>query len=297
MSTLTYALVTPSFRLDLQRCELLVESVESWVASHVRHYIVVDRRDVPLFRPFASQRTQILVVEDIVPWWMFRAPGLRRVWLSLRTRPLKNWILQQIVKISIPGVVSEDVLLYTDSDVFFQARFDPRSLEHGGDVPLFVETGQRGLIRSNDRWHEIAARLLGIPVDADGYDTNYIGNVITWRRETAVAMCRRIEEVAGKFWPLVLAPLNAFSEYILYGMFTHRLLGSRSGQWDDGVLRTLNYWQTQPLSYAELQKLKAASQPHHHSVMISAKSRTPVSDIRKVFFAGSSMASRSQAGA
>lgn len=285
MSALTYALVTPSFRLDLQRCELLIESVEARLASHVRHYLVVDRRDVPLFRPLASERTEILVVEDIVPWWMFRAPGLRRFWISLRTRPLKNWILQQIVKISIPNVVKEDVLLYADSDVFFVTPFDPRSLERSGSVPLFVETGQRGLIRSNDHWHNVAARLLGIPAEEGGYDTNYIGNVITWRRETAVAMCRRIEEVTGKSWPLVLAPLNAFSEYILYGMFAQRVLGECSRQWNDGVLRTLNYWRTQPLSYAELQQLKATFRPHHHSVMISAKSRTPVTDIRRVFFA------------
>jgi hypothetical protein len=224
-----------------------------------------------------------LVVEDIVPRWVFRVPGLNRFWLSLRTRPLKNWILQQMVKISVPGVVTEDVLLYSDSDVFFISPFDPRSLERSGAVPLFVETGQRGLIRSNDRWHDVAARLLGIPGEIGGYDTNYIGNVITWRRKTALAMCERIEEVSKKTWPLVLAPLNAFSEYILYGMFAQRVLGSDSGQWDDGVLRTLNYWRTDPLSVQALSELKASRQPYHHSVMISAKSKTPVADIREVF--------------
>jgi hypothetical protein len=285
MNALTYALVTPSFRLDLQRCELLVESVQARLASHVRHYIVVDRRDVPLFKHFESDRTRILIVEDIVPWWIFRAPGLRRFWISLRTRPLKNWILQQIVKLSIPGVVSEDVLLYADSDVFFIAPFDPRSLERAGKVPLFVETGQRGLIRSNDHWHGVAAKLLGIPQDPDGYDTNYIGNVITWRRQNALALTRRLEEVAGKAWPLTLAPLNAFSEYVLYGMFAQRVLGESSQQWDDPQLRTLNYWLTQSLSYDELAQFRATSEPHHHSVMISAKSRTPVPEIRKAFLA------------
>jgi hypothetical protein len=238
-----------------------------------------------MFKQLASRRTTILVVEEIVPRWLFRVPGLHRLWLSLRTRPLKNWILQQIVKIAIPGTATEDVLLYADSDVFFVAPFDPRSLERSGAVPLFVETGQRGLIRSNDRWHNIAASLLGLPRESGGYDTNYIGNVITWRRATALAMCRRIEEVTKKIWPLALAPLNAFSEYILYGMYTQRVLGASSGQWDDGVLRTLNYWKTQPLSVDALRELKASSEPHHHSVMISAKSRTSVEDIRKVFFA------------
>ena len=100
MSPLSYALVTPSFRLDFERCRLLTESVQQWVAPHMRHYIIVDRRDAKMFSPLVSNRTSLIVVEDIVPRWVFRVPGMQRFWLSLRTRPLKNWILQQIVKIS-----------------------------------------------------------------------------------------------------------------------------------------------------------------------------------------------------
>ena len=283
MSSLSYALVTPSFRLDLERCRLLTDSVERWVAPHVRHYLIVDRRDVLMFKPLVSARTALVVVEEIVPRWLFRVPGMRRFWLSLRTPPLKNWILQQIVKISVPSAVQDDILLYADSDVFFIAPFEPRSLERGGKVPLFVETGQRGLIQNNDKWHDSAAGLLGLP-KKHSYDTNYIGNVITWRRQTALAMRRRIEEAAGRSWQLALAPLNAFSEYILYGMYSQRVMGENSEHWDDGVLRTLNYWLTKPLSVLELESFKAMQQSHHHSVMISAKSRTSVADIRRVFW-------------
>ena len=174
------------------------------------------------------------------------------------------------------------MLLYTDSDVFFVSQFDPRSLEKGGHVPLFVEPGQRGLIKDNDRWHNIAAGLLGV-VKEQSYDTNYVGNVVTWRRQNALAMCRRIEETTGRSWQVSLAHLGAFSEYILYGMFCQRVMGEGSGQWDDGVLRTLNYWRTDPLSISDLESLKSSQQPYHHSVMISAKSRTPLADIRRVF--------------
>jgi hypothetical protein len=283
MSSLTYALVTPSFRLDLDRCSMLLESVERWVHPTVRHYLVIDRRDVPLFKPLLNQRTQLLVVEDVVPPWIVRIPGIRRFWLSFRTSPLKNWILQQMVKLSVPSVVSEDVILNTDSDVFFIAPYEPRQLEKDGRVPLFVETGQRGLIESNDRWHDIAAGLLGLPAEHT-YDTNYIGNVIPWRRANVLAMQRRVQEVTGKSWQLALAPLNAFSEYILYGFYNQRLLGTEAGHWEDGVLRTLNYWQTTPLSVEQLTEFKAKREPAQHSVMISAKSRTPVAHIRKVFF-------------
>ena len=278
----SYALVTPSFRLDLERCLLLAESVESWVAPHVRHYIVVDRRDAELFKPLASKRTSILIVEETAPQWLFRVPGIRRFWFSLRSRPVRNWILQQIVKLSVPSAVPEDVLLCTDSDVFFIAPYDPRDFERDGKVPLFVETGQRGLIPLNDQWHRVAAGLLGLPTESS-YDTNYIGNVIPWRRDTVLAMQQRIEEVAGKPWQVVLASQNVFAEYILYGLFSQMISGQDAGHWDDSVVRTLCYWGTTPLSVPDLEKLKEERQDRYYSLMISAKSRTPIADIRKVF--------------
>jgi hypothetical protein len=281
--SLAYALITPSFRLDFERCAMLVESVERWVSPSIRHYLVIDRRDVPLFKPLLNGRTELLVVEDIVPYWMIRVPGIRRFWLSLRTRPLKNWILQQIVKLSIPSAVSEDVLLNTDSDVFFVAPFEPSRYEKDGLVPLFVETGQRGLIPSNDRWHNVAARLIGLG-EQPSYDTNYIDNVIPWRRENVLSMQQRVLEVTGKPWQLALAPQSAFSEYILYGLYNQKTLGPRSGHWECGTKRTVNYWNTTPMTVPQLQELKASCGEPHHSVMISAKSRTDVGDIRRVFF-------------
>lgn len=279
---LSYALVTPSFRLDVDRCALLVESVERWAAPYLRHYLVIDRRDVPMFKHFESDRTQILIVEDIVPRWLVRIPGVRRFWFSFRTRPVKNWILQQIVKLSIPDVVGDDVLIYTDSDVFYVAPYDPRAYERDGKVPLFVETGQRGLIENNDHWHSVAARLLGLTPEAE-YDTNYIGNAICWRRDNVLKMNRLLESVANKSWERAVAPLSGFSEYILYGMYANRVLGEASGHWNDDKIRTLNHWTPAPLDMAGLQELKSRLSPEYHSVMVSAKSRTPVADIRKVF--------------
>jgi hypothetical protein len=89
------------------------------VVPGIGHYLVIDRRDVPLFRPLLNSRTELLVVEDLIPHWLFRVPGMRRFWISLQTRPVKNWVLQQIVELSVPAAIREDVLLYADSDMFF----------------------------------------------------------------------------------------------------------------------------------------------------------------------------------
>jgi len=163
MKPLSYALVTPSYWADVERCALLIESTEKWVNPRLRHYLVIARRDVPLFKPLLTSRTELLVVEDIIPRWLIRVPGIRHFWFSLRTRPVRNWILQQIVKLSVPAITTEDVLLYADSDMFFVAPYDPRSFERDGKVPLFVEPGQRGLIENNDRWQATASRLFGLP--------------------------------------------------------------------------------------------------------------------------------------
>lgn len=280
---LSYALVTPSYWRDVERCRLLVESVHRWVPPFVRHYLLIARRDVPLFVSMRSERTEILVVEDIIPRWLFRVPGIKHFWFSLKTRPVKNWILQQIVKLSAPGVIDRDVLLYADSDMFFIAPYDPREFERDGKVPLLEEIGQRGLIPFNDHWQAICSRLLGLPVESD-CDTGYVGQLVCWRRENALRMLHRVESVSGKEWARCIAPLSAFSEYILYGLYAARVLGEGvSGHWHDRMVRTLCYWPEKCLDENGLRELLAQRQPHHHSAMVSSKSNTPVADIRRVF--------------
>lgn len=282
MKPLTYALVTPSYWMDVERCRFLLETVERWVPPWVHHYLIIAKRDIPLFRPMLGPRTTLLLVEDIIPGWLFRVPGLRHFWVSLRTRPVKNWILQQIVKLSAPAFLTEDVLLYADSDMFFIAPFDPHSFEQDDKVPLFLETGQRGLIQSHDVWQATCCRLLGIP-PLDDDDDNYVGQLIWWRRNNALAAVARVQEVAGKQWQQTIAPLSGFSEYILYGIHSSKMLKEKSGHWSDGIVRTLCYWGTTPLSEKDLASFSAQRAPHHHSAMISAKSGTSIADIRAIF--------------
>lgn len=281
--SLKYALVTPSFRLDLDRCSLLAESVKRHVAPHVIHYLVIDRRDLPLFSHLAGERTKILIAEDIIPSWIQRIPGVRRFWWSWRSLPIRNWILQQIVKISVANAIEEDVLLFVDSDMFFVTGYDPRTYERNGQVPLFMETKQRGLIPNNDLWHACAAKLLGRPQESE-YDTNFVGNVICWRRANVLKMMQHIADAQSRNWIVSVASLKSFSEYVVYGMYVTRVLGDASGHYQDDVDRTLCYWKTIPLNQAELSDRRSSLTDKHHSVMISGKSKTNVEWIRSTFF-------------
>ncbi|MEO5725696.1 MAG: hypothetical protein ABI134_25470 [Byssovorax sp.] len=40
-----YAIITPSYALDFERCCVLAESVRCHAALDINHYILVDRRD------------------------------------------------------------------------------------------------------------------------------------------------------------------------------------------------------------------------------------------------------------
>ena len=283
------ALITPSFRGDFDRCALLVESASRHVPASVAHYLVVDRRDVPMFRPLAVGRTRLVVVEDVVPWWIMRIPAVRRFWLSLRSRPLKNWILQQIVKLSAPRYAAEETLFFVDSDLFFVDRFEPSALFREGKAPLFVEHGQRQVPSDNpwsalnDRWHEAAVKLLGIDRETK-YDTNFIGNIICWRRSVASGLQRHIEQITGAHWARAVARNWTLSEYVLYGVYATRVSkNAPSCQYEDSTDRTHCYWEETPLSEADLRRFREGLAPPKVAAMISAKSRTDVRAIRKAF--------------
>jgi hypothetical protein len=59
------AFVTPTFTPDLERCELLVRSLDRF-APDIRHYLLVSSYEVHRFRHLVSSRTFILVAEDII---------------------------------------------------------------------------------------------------------------------------------------------------------------------------------------------------------------------------------------
>jgi Family of unknown function (DUF6492) len=219
---LKFALITPSYAPDFERCKLLVQSVENCLVDDTKQYIIVDRRDFQLFKPLASSRIQILVVEEILPSWILRVPGTKKWWLSLRTLPIKNWVLQQLVKMSIFDVIDENVVVFCDSDNTFIRPFDMKS--------RLVKDGKLALLRVNFqnedvyKWIENSKKLLGIE-NKEIPAVMYVSNMISWHRDNVLAMRRRLEEVNHKDWIRALCQYQNISEYTLYGVFVEHLVG------------------------------------------------------------------------
>lgn len=217
-----FTLITPTYLPDLARAELLVESVQHCCPG-VPHHLIVDHRDLAHFRHL-SDRTTIITSEDLLPWWIHRLPGRRSVWLSLRSRPNRGWIVQQILKIAAASQVEADVSIFCDSDVAFVRPFTP--------VPTLTGAGGNSIALLdvefvNDEvreWTDTARSLLGL--DSETLTPRgHVGNLICWRRNNVVAMIERIEKVTGSDWRTALMRLSTFSEYVLYGAHTRGVLG------------------------------------------------------------------------
>lgn len=286
LAPLSCALITPSYAPDFERCRLLVESVERHAAEHLRHYLIVDRRDQRLFASLRSARTEVLLKQDVLPSFLRQLPWLQGWWWSGLRAPVRGWIVQQLVKLSVDRLIDTDVYVFVDSDTFLLRAFDPRLAQGPAGVPLFREQGHALLSEMNTRWHALAAERLGLALTPP-FDVNYVTQLVTWRRDALVALHARLESRHGRPWAQTLLNLPTLSEYVLYGVFVEHGLGvGRAGHYVAPVIQTLNYWDTRPLDEQALGAWLASLRPEHLGAMVSAKSGTDVAALRRVLGAG-----------
>jgi hypothetical protein len=191
---------------------------------------------------------------------------------------LRNWIIQQIVKLSIAKHITEDVLIFVDSDVAFVRPFDVQNFIKNNQVRLY---SQPKVITPEiqplaiAKWSEVSNKLLGLPPVS--YPTaNYVGNFITWKRENVLLLHQYLEKIHGKNWVEVIANSWHLSEYVLYGTFVELILKEESQHYYDARMVCHDYWQTTPMSDLEIKNFFLNLPDEYFAVMISAKSRTPV---------------------
>lgn len=275
---LSYAIVTPSFRGDYERCELLCESMRQFAPPDASHYLVVDRRDKPMFSSLASGKTHILIAEDVIGFWCRRIPRMRRWWITQYGFPVRNWILQQLVKLAVAETLHCDFYMFIDSDVCLVNYLDMSRFVASGKVALFRVLMPRP---GQDAWHTSAREILGVrePLRAD---RGYVGNLITWRREIVQAMYARIQAVHRTSWQFQILRRLHFSEYTLYGRFVDDLTIERTGHFADSSRRCHEFWGNDDASsLPRLDSFFDAYDPAWPSIMISSKAGIAVNDYRR----------------
>ncbi len=272
----TAALVTPSYRPDLARCETLVESVERF-GPGLHHYLVVDRRDRRHFQHLESPDTSILTSEELLGGRLRRLPSDRSIWVSPTHRPVRGWIVQQVLKLSMPEHLNEDVLVFCDSDTAFIRPFG---------IDDFLISGKPGLLdvdyQSPDvhRWTDTACALFGLDV-ADVPVRNHVGNMICWRRDIALAMLELIRERGNRKWQTTLLKQSSISEYMLYGVFVRSVIGyEAAGHVPSTIPLVKPSWEHDIKSSAGLDEFFSEFEPETIAVMLHSKDNVPVTEYR-----------------
>ncbi|MBB6260552.1 hypothetical protein FHS77_001086 [Paenochrobactrum gallinarii] len=221
------ALVTASYDKDFDRCRLLCETLDRYVTGFETHYILVAHRDVALFKQLASPNRIIVDERDLLPRWLWSMPdpktwGKRQIWVSPFTKPLYGWHVQQLRRIAIAEHVDVDGFLFCDSDVAFLREFSADQLWQGDDIRLlrYDQAMLNPPTPPHRNWSDNAARIMGIKEHGQH---DYIANVVSWRRDAVLAMCRHIEEQNGRSWVKVLGQARDYSECILYGQYVDEI--------------------------------------------------------------------------
>ena len=268
------AIVTPSFARDLELCCTLNRSVLEFLPAGVRHYIVVDRRDMRLFQGLRGDRTIVLSKQDIVPN-MLQLPKSNRWLMAAPILPVHGWLVQQIAKIAMAKMLSEHTLLMVDSDAVFVRDVDLAIFSNGTESRLFTQRGAIGRdMAAHVTWHRNACALLGISVPFAPPLDDYIGQVISWKRDLVLEMCARIETTSGRPWYEAIARTRQFSEYMTYGLFAEHVAGRSGNVWIDEHPRCNSHWNPVALSSGDIQRFVDALDADDLAMMISTHSRT-----------------------
>ena len=284
----TSAIVTASYAPDFERCRLLCETIDRFVIGAARHYILVEDRDVRLFRQLETSTRTVVSERDLLPKWLrpyddplslFR----RRIWLSLRTQPLRGWHVQQLRRIAIAAHVGEAALVYCDSDVAFLKPFDCARFWQDGSVRLFRrDNAVAHALSDHEAWSLNAGKALGI-ADPPVSPHDYIATLIAWRRDAIEGMCQHIEALHSKHWVEAIGSVRRFSECMLYGRYVDEVIGGAGHFHGAEELCRVQWFPTdQSNSDEEVKALIAEVGPDQVAIGMQSFIGTDISRIRRL---------------
>lgn len=275
----SFAIVTPSYRPDLERCKTLCDSVRRYVDPAIEHVLIVPRRDRSSFEPLTNGRTRLVTVESILPITAMQLPFQRRWWLTAFSLPVRGWILQQLTKLSAVNAVNTDAIMFADSDLVFIRPFSADRVWRNGELRLHRVPGPAPH-KTHQRWHRDTGRMMGLE-PSDWYGADYIGQLITWRCDTVRSMLEHITKTADKHWARLMANMLHLSEYMLYGIYVEHVLHGEGHYYDEHDLCHCSWHYSVNSSDDLMQFLKKAT-PEHLAVLIQSNLGIEASEYTKM---------------
>lgn len=275
-----FAIITPSFRNDFDIARELSRSIDAFVAAEVEHILVVPQRDVELFATLASSRRRVVSKQTLLGAEGFHAlpvPGrihvpfvmdrnLREQWWKARVGRISGWVAQQLVKLSADALSQAETLIFADSDALLVRRLDCARFKVGRKVRLH-RVPMHPDLKEHIAWTRVAREILGLPTDAP-VRHEYIGQLISWRRDTLIQMHRHIERMHGRPWQDVVARHRSVAEYMLYGVYCDEVLGlpdSGHEAWRNDLTHSL--WIQEDQSMEDFTQGLA---PHHVAIHLQS---------------------------
>ena len=272
-------IVTKSFAPDAKFCDTLVASSERFASPSIGHTLVVPRQDRALFEHLVSSRTRLIFEDEVLPEVVRRVR--RKVWFVGMT-PVRSWVFQQIVKLSLADAIDADVLVIVDSDSYFCRPFDESVfVDDRGRARLFANPGHPA-IQPHQKWHRTTARLLGLP-EQTWFGADYVTHAAVWHRPTLARLTERIAAVTGRPWHREVARSWNVSEYTLYGVFAQHVLpeGDREifPTHEDLAHSSWSYDVRTPEGRAAFVE---ELEPHHIVIGIQSKEQLSAADRRRL---------------
>jgi len=215
-------MITLATRADFEKCRVLSRTVTKYIDSNIEHHIIVDKKDLGTFRPLANRRTRLWTMQDFLPWWLVRLPGSSPWWFSMLTFPVKNHLIQKLVKLSVADRIDADGYIFVEPNVVFIRPLEKDILVRDNRLRLFRNPGA-AKHPIHKRWNRTASHLLGLPKRHD-FGSNYNDSIVTWRRDNLIDLQERIEWATSRKWQEALCGIGNFDENILYGVFSEFLL-------------------------------------------------------------------------
>lgn len=247
------AIVTPSFARDFESCRDLNESVLTFLPPQAKHYIIVDARDLNMFRPLANSRTVVAAVEDVIPKGYMKLRFSKKWWISSSAMAMATgWLIQQLVKLSAASAVDEPVLVNVDSDVRFVRSVDSSLFIRGGRTRMYRLLNGVTAGMQHVKWHRNVCRLLDVPADDLPMD-DYVGNVISWDRTIILQALAHIERTTGQAWHVAYTRARSVGEQLVYGLYVDKVIGpDAAAVWIDDRSWCHTYWGPGPLPKSQL---------------------------------------------
>ena len=228
------ALATQTYKADFDECKLLCQSIDLFVPKYIPHYIFVNDDDYDFFRNTDFFRNRLVFKKsELLPWYLFGYAKKflgHQYYFSPFSIPVREWIIQQICKLSIFEFIDKDIdaVINIDSEVVFLKPFN-ETLFFRGDKFLFFKEPFREE-PSHLEYCRIGKKLLNISEDVNDIAKYcYQSASVIFVRENIKHLHNRIEKSSLiKSWKLKLCNTYRFSEYYLYGMFNEYLFGMKN---------------------------------------------------------------------